>query len=32
MQLLRWRWKLTGIELPQDLRDQIARELAKKYP
>ena len=32
MQLLRWRWKLTGIELPENLRDQIARELAKKYP
>jgi hypothetical protein len=32
MQLLRWRWKLTGIELPENLRDQIAGELAKKYP
>jgi Protein of unknown function (DUF2939) len=32
MQLLRWRWKLTGIEMPENLRDQIARELAKKYP
>ena len=32
MQLLEWRWKLTGIDLPEKLRDQFARELAKKYP
>jgi hypothetical protein len=32
MQLLEWRWKLTGIDLPEKLRDQLARELAKKYP
>jgi hypothetical protein len=32
MQLSDWRWKLTGIDLPQKLRDQIARDLAKKYP
>ena len=32
MQLLRWRWKLTAIELPENLREQIVRELAKKYP
>jgi hypothetical protein len=32
MQLLRWRWKLTEIELSENLRDQIARELTKKYP
>jgi hypothetical protein len=32
MQLLQWHWKLTGIELPDKLREQIARELAKKYP
>jgi hypothetical protein len=32
MQLLSWRWKLTGIDLPAKLRDQFARELAKKYP
>jgi hypothetical protein len=32
MQLLGWHWKLTGIDLPQRLRDQVARELAKKYP
>jgi hypothetical protein len=30
MQLLQWRWKLTGIDLPEKLRNQIARELAKK--
>jgi Protein of unknown function (DUF2939) len=32
MQLISWRWKLTGIDLPDKLRDQFARELAKKYP
>jgi hypothetical protein len=32
MQVLKWRWKLTGIDLPEKLRDQFARELAKKYP
>ena len=32
MQLLQWRWKLTGIDLPERLRKQVARELAKKYP
>ena len=32
MQLLGWRWKLTGIDLPARLRDQVAQELAKKYP
>jgi hypothetical protein len=29
MQLLQWRWKVTGIGLPERLRDQIAQELAK---
>jgi len=32
MQLLRWRWKITGINLPEKLRDQIAGGLAKKNP
>jgi hypothetical protein len=32
MQLLQWRWKITGIDLPEKLRDQIAGELAKKSP
>jgi hypothetical protein len=32
MQLLGWHWKLTGIDLPERLRDRVARELAKKYP
>ena len=32
MQLSEWRWKVTGIGLPEKLRDQIARELANKYP
>jgi hypothetical protein len=32
MQLLQCNWKLTGIDLPEKLRDEIAGELAKKYP
>lgn len=32
LQLLNWRWKLTGIQMPQKLSDQLAQELAKKYP
>ena len=32
MQLLQWHWKVTGIDLPEKLRDQIAGELAKKKP
>ena len=32
MQLLQWRWKITGVDLPEKLRDQIAGELAKKNP
>jgi hypothetical protein len=32
MQLLQWHWKVTGIDLPGKLRDQIAGELAKKNP
>lgn len=32
MQLIQWRWKLTGIDLPETLRNQLAQELAKKFP
>jgi hypothetical protein len=32
LQLLDWRWKLTGIQMPQKLSDNLAQELAKKYP
>jgi hypothetical protein len=32
MQLLQWHWKVTGIDLPEKLSDQIAGELAKKNP
>jgi hypothetical protein len=32
MQLLQWRWKITGIDLPEKLNNQIAGELAKKNP
>ena len=31
-ELLQWRWKVTDLDLPEKLRDQIARELAKKNP
>jgi hypothetical protein len=31
MQLLQWHWKLTEIDLPEKLRNQVARELATKY-
>jgi hypothetical protein len=30
MQLLQWRWKITGIELPKNLRNQIAGGARKK--
>jgi hypothetical protein len=32
MQLLHWRWKITDLDLPEKLSDQIAKELAKKNP
>lgn len=32
LQLIQWRWKLTGIDLPEALRTRFARELAKKFP
>jgi hypothetical protein len=32
MQLLRWHWKVTSIDLPQKVSDQLAGELAKKSP
>jgi len=32
MELLQWRWKLTGVELPESVRNQFAKELAKKFP
>ena len=32
MQMLQWRWKLVGLDVPQKLCDRLARELAKKYP
>jgi len=32
MELLQWRWKVTGLDLPENLRDRVARELAKKFP
>ena len=30
MQLLQWHWKLTGIDLPEKLRDEIAGETGKE--
>jgi hypothetical protein len=32
MELLQWRWKLTGIELPDAVQNQFGQELAKKFP
>jgi hypothetical protein len=32
LQLVGWRWKLTGVEMPKKVSDQLAQELAKKYP
>lgn len=32
LQLIQWHWKLIGIDLPETLRNQLARELAKKFP
>jgi hypothetical protein len=32
MELLQWRWKLTGVGLPDSLRNQFGQELAKKFP
>lgn len=32
LQLIQWRWKLAGIDLPEALRMRFARELAKKFP
>jgi hypothetical protein len=32
LQLLQWHWKLTGLDLPASVRDQLAQDLAKKFP
>ena len=32
MRLTQWRWRVVGIDLPEKLLLQIARELAGKYP
>jgi hypothetical protein len=32
LQLLQWQWKLTSIDLPQELRTRLATELAKQIP
>jgi Protein of unknown function (DUF2939) len=32
MRLLRWHWRLTGIDLPEMLRNQLAQKLAAKFP
>jgi hypothetical protein len=32
LQLIQWHWKLTGLDLPETLRNQLAEELAKKFP
>jgi hypothetical protein len=30
LRLIRWRWRLVGIELPEELKEQLARELVKQ--
>ena len=30
MQVLRWNWKLVGIDLPEKVRDQLADELIRR--
>jgi hypothetical protein len=32
MRLTQWRWRIVGIDLPEKLLNQIAQELADKYP
>jgi DUF2939 family protein len=32
MRLSQWRWRVVGIDLPEKLLNQIAQELADKYP
>jgi DUF2939 family protein len=32
MKVIRWRWKLTGLDLPEQIQIEVARQLAKKYP
>jgi hypothetical protein len=32
MEITQWRWKLTGVDLPEKVNDLFAQELAKKYP
>ena len=32
MELRQWRWKLTGVGLPNSVRNQFGHELAKKFP
>jgi len=32
MELRQWRWKLTGVGLPDSVRNQFGHELAKKFP
>ena len=32
MEIIQWRWKLTELELPEELQNALAQELAKKYP
>ena len=32
LDLIQWRWKLTGIELPEQLRVQLAQEIIRTKP
>jgi hypothetical protein len=29
LRLVRWRWRIVGLDLPEDLREHLARELVK---
>jgi len=29
LRIIRWRWRIVGLDLPEDLKEHLARELAK---
>jgi hypothetical protein len=32
LRLQQWKWKIAGVELPEELRQQLARNFAKRLP
>lgn len=32
MQVQQWRWKVVGLDLPEELLNRVAKQLAKKFP